>query len=49
MCAMVEGADTFLDYLSNYGDEVILDLSLDPKKGYDVLNYRHPHPGNDGA
>ena len=29
MCAMVDGADIFLDYLSNYGNEVTLDLSLD--------------------
>ena len=49
MCAMVDGADVFLDYLSNNGDEVTLDLSLDPKQGYDVLNYRYPHPANDGA
>lgn len=49
MCAMVDGADIFLDYLSNYGNEVTLDLSLDPKHGYDVLNYRYPHPANDGA
>ena len=49
MLLMVDGADTFLDYLSNNGDEVTLDLSLDPKQGYDVLNYRYPHPGNDGA
>ena len=49
MCAMVDGADTFLDYLSNNGDEVTLDLSLNPKQGYDVLNYRYPHPANDGA
>lgn len=49
MCAMVDGADVFLDYLSNNGDEVTLDLNLDPKQGYDVLNYRYPHPANDGA
>ena len=49
MLLMVDGADTFLDYFSNNGDEVTLDLSLDPKQGYDVLNYRYPHPGNDGA
>ena len=49
MCAMVDGADTFLDYLSNNGEAVILDLSLDPQAGYDVLNYRYPHPANDGA
>ena len=46
---MVDGADTFLDYLSNNGDEVTLDLSLDPQQGYDVLNYRYPHPRNGGA
>ena len=44
MLLMVDGADTFLDHLSNNGDEVTLDLSLDPKQGYDVLNYRYPHP-----
>ena len=49
MLLMVDGADTFLDYLSNNGNEISLDLSLDPKQGYDVLNYRYPHPGNDGA
>ena len=36
MLLMVDGADTFLDYLSNNGDEVTLDLSLDPKQGCDV-------------
>ena len=49
MLLMVDGADTFLDYLSNNGNEITLDLSLNPKQGYDVLNYRFPHPGNDGA
>ena len=49
MLLMVDGADTFLDYLSSNGDEVILDLSLDPKAGYEVLNYIHPHPASDGA
>ena len=49
MLLMVDGADTFLDYLSNNGEEITLDLSLDPKRGYDVLNYKHPHPANDGA
>ena len=49
MLLMVDGADTFLDYLSGKGEEVILDLSLDPKAGYEVLNYIHPHPAGDGA
>ena len=49
MLLMVDGADTFLDYLSGKGEEVILDLSLDPKSGYEVLNYIHPHPAGDGA
>ena len=49
MLLMVDGADTFLDYLSSNGEEVILDLSLDPKAGYEVLNYIHPHPAGDGA
>ena len=49
MLLMVDGADTFLDYLSNNGNEISLDLSLDPKQGCDVLNYRYPHFGNDGA
>ena len=49
MLLMVDGADTFLDYLSNNGDEITLDLSLDPRQGYQVLNYTHPHPANDGA
>ena len=49
MLLMVDGADTFLDYLSNYSNEVQLDLSLDPKNGYQVLNYTHPHPAGDGA
>lgn len=49
MLLMVDGADTFLDYLSRQGEEVTLDLSLDPKAGYEVLNYIHPHPAGDGA
>ena len=49
MLLMVDGADTFLDYLTNHGEEITLDISLDPKQGYEVLNYTHPHPGNDGA
>ena len=49
MLLMVDGADTFLDYLSNNGDEITLDLSLDPRRDYQVLNYTHPHPANDGA
>jgi hypothetical protein len=49
MLLMVDGADTFLDYLSSNGEEVTLDLSLDPKMGYEVLNYIHPHPAGDGA
>jgi len=49
MLLMVDGADTFLDYLSGKGEEVILDLSIDPKAGYEVLNYIHPHPAGDGA
>ena len=49
MLLMVDGADTFLDYLSGKSEEVILDLSLDPKSGYEVLNYIHPHPAGDGA
>ena len=32
MLLMVDGADTFLDYLSNNGNEISLDLSLDPKQ-----------------
>src|SRR6056300_1374685 len=49
MLLMVDGADTFLDYLSNNGEEVTLDISLAPKKDYQVLNYSHPHPAEDGA
>ena len=49
MLLMVDGADTFLDYFSRQGEEVTLDLSLDPKAGYEVLNYIHPHPAGDGA
>jgi len=49
MLLMVDGADTFLDYLSNNGEEVTLDISLAPKKDYQVLNYSHPHPAGDGA
>jgi len=49
MLLMVDGADAFLDYLSGNGEEVTLDLSLDPKAGYEVLNYIHPHPAGDGA
>jgi hypothetical protein len=49
MLLMVDGADTFLDYLSNNGEEVTLDISLAPKKDYEVLNYSHPHPAGDGA
>jgi hypothetical protein len=49
MLLMVDGADTFLDYLSGYTSEVKLDLSLDPKNEYQVLNYTHPHPAGDGA
>lgn len=49
MLLMVDGADTFLDYLSINGDEITLDLSLDPRRDYQVLNYTHPHPANDGA
>lgn len=33
MLLMVEGADTFLDYLYNYKGEVQQDLSLAPKNG----------------
>ena len=29
--------------------KITLDLSLDPKAGYEVLNYIHPHPAGDGA
>ena len=46
---MVDGADAFLDYLSNNGEEVILVIRLDPKAGCEVLNYIHPHPAGDGA
>lgn len=49
MLLMVDGADTFLDYLSEYTCVVQLDLSLEPKTGYQVLNYTHPHPAGDGA
>ena len=49
MLLMVDGADTFLDYLSGKSEEVILDLSLDPKAAYEVLDYIHPHPAGDGA
>ena len=49
MLLMVDGADAFLDHLSGYGEEITLDLSLDPKAGYEVLNYIHPHPAGDGA
>jgi hypothetical protein len=49
MLLMVDGADVFLDHLSSKGEEITLDLSLDPKAGYEVLNYIHPHPAGDGA
>jgi hypothetical protein len=49
MLLMVDGADVFLDHLSSKGEEITLNLSLDPKAGYEVLNYIHPHPAGDGA
>jgi hypothetical protein len=49
MLLMVDGADTFLDYISGYKEEVTLALSLDPTEGYEHLTYEHPHPYGDGA
>ena len=54
---MVDGADAFLDYLSNNGEGVILVIRLDPKAGCEELNcihlhphpHPHPHPACDGA
>lgn len=33
-CEMVAGADTWLDYISNYGDELWLELSTDPLRNF---------------
>ena len=33
MLLMVDGADTFLDYLTHNGEEITLNISLDPKQG----------------
>ena len=49
MLLMVQGADTFLDYLSNNGIETTLELSLDSQEEYGRLDYTFPHPANDGA
>lgn len=49
MLLMVDGADTFLDFLSEPDEEITLSLSLDPVPGYHRLDYVHPHPAGDGA
>ena len=49
MCAMVDGADTFLDHLSGNGDRVRVLLSRSPQAGYAPLTYLAPHPAGDGA
>ena len=49
MCAMVDGADTFLDHLSGNGDRVRVVLSRSPQAGYAPLTYLAPHPAGDGA
>jgi len=49
MLAMVDGADAFLEYLTENGTEITLDISVDKKPGYRVLDYLEPHPANDGA
>ena len=47
--AMVDGADTFLDLLSDGQSYVALDLSMDPKENWDELHYLKPHVYGDGA
>ena len=44
MLLMVDGADTFLDYLSNNGEEVTLDLSLRSKTGLRCVELSIPSP-----
>lgn len=47
--AMVDGADTFLDMLSEGNDYVALHISVDPLDGWDELQYIVAHPWGDGA
>ena len=47
--AMVDGADTFLDMLSEGNDYVALHISVNPIDGYDELHYQIAHPWGDGA
>ena len=47
--AMVDGADTFLDMLSEGNDYVALHISVTPVEGYDELQYQLAHPWGDGA
>ncbi len=47
--AMVDGADTFLDMLSEGETYIALNISVDPVDGWDELRYDMPHPANDGA
>ena len=47
--AMVDGADTFLDLLSDGANHVTLKLSMDPKETWRELNYLRPHAYGDGA
>ena len=49
MLLMVDGADTFLEHLSSNGENVTLDLNLNEKENYGILNYAYPHPAGDGA
>ena len=47
--AMVDGADTFLDLLSEGQNHVVLELSIDARDGWNVLAYLKAHPYGDGA
>ena len=47
--AMVDGADTFLDSLSEGNPQVTLDLSLNRQNGWHELKRLIPHPDGDGA
>ena len=47
--AMVDGADTFLDSLSEGNPQVTLELSLNPQNGWHELTRIIPHPDGDGA
>ena len=47
--AMVDGADTFLDSLSEGNPKVTLELSLNPQNGWHELIRLIPHPDGDGA